>query len=355
MVATKTHTITRIAARRAKFFATLAETNDAKKARAVSGYRSKNAKSRLVKKLKEDHTLEDKHRSGRPVTITQDALDRALELLVSQETPLLTGEDLLHQLKQEGLVPAKTIRETLMTHLRTHVKSLGHQLIPNFRGTIFALLQSDAPARVQFAKELQDEIEDYGLDHIWFEDETTLEEFPHPKGKHAIPVAHIALALHSQPQLNETSTNPLQYAQLHKHAACNRCMTDSSSVVLSAEKSMCFNCTSSPRATPVANQVFCQTGQKTCLPHLHIPGMTPRPQRQHSSRAGRSLKVLGFVCLDAPVQITIWHRVHTVMGLSRSRSTEIQMTSCIQDCVLLNMSILLSAAWQAQHAGLVDR
>ena len=136
MVATKKHTVTLIAAQRVKVFETYAQTNDAKVPRSVSGYMSKNTKSRSVKKLKEDHTLGDKPRPGRPVTITQDALDRAMELLVSQETPLLTGEDLLHLLQDDGLVPAQTIRETLMKHLRTHVKSLGHQLISIFRGTL---------------------------------------------------------------------------------------------------------------------------------------------------------------------------------------------------------------------------
>ena len=182
MVAVKKHHPTCSEVKRAAFAETYIATHDAKAARAASGLRSKNSKSRVLKKLEEDHCLADKARPGRPVTITQHALERAWQLLQSQESPHLTSDDLLHLLKQEELIPATSKRSTLLTHLRSYVKSLGHQLIPNFRGTIFALLKSDAPARVLFATELQEYIDQFGLDHIWFEDETTIEEFPHPKG-----------------------------------------------------------------------------------------------------------------------------------------------------------------------------
>ena len=166
MVAVKKHNPTRSEVRRAAFAKTYIETHDAKAARATSGLKSKNTKSKVLKKLEGDHCLADKARPGRPVTITQDALEREWQLLLSQKSLLLTGDDMLHLLNHEHLIPARSKKSTSLAHLWSYVKILGHQLIPNCRGTIFAVLQSDAPARVLFAKELQECIDQFGLDHI---------------------------------------------------------------------------------------------------------------------------------------------------------------------------------------------
>ena len=77
MVAFKKHHSTCSEVKRAAFAETDKETHDAKAARAASGHKSKNSKSRVLKKHEEDHCLADKARPGRPVTITQDALERA--------------------------------------------------------------------------------------------------------------------------------------------------------------------------------------------------------------------------------------------------------------------------------------
>jgi transposase len=182
MVTTKAHAVAASEARRARYLATLMKTKNDRKARVVSGLKSRSTKQRIQKRLAEYGSLADQPRTGRPVTITKAAQQKAWEIIVSKDSPLLTGSELLSILKDEGLVPANSAVHTLVKHLKTYAHSLGHQLMMNVRGTIFALLKTDAPTRVQFSKDLLDLIDEVGLDNIWFEDETTEEEYPHPKG-----------------------------------------------------------------------------------------------------------------------------------------------------------------------------
>jgi len=53
------------------------------------------------------------------------------------------------------------------------------------------------------------------------------------------------------------------------------------------------------------SQITFTTGQKTSPPHLHILGKTPKVQRKYTPRAGRSLKVLGFICQGRVAKIKI--------------------------------------------------
>jgi hypothetical protein len=63
--------------------------------------------------------------------------------------------------------------------------------------------------------------------------------------------------------------------------------------------------TSCMHAAKFDGQITFTTGQKTSPPHLHIPGKTPKVQRKHTPRAGRSLKVLGFICQGRVAKIKI--------------------------------------------------
>jgi len=174
--------VTRGEKKRADYLGTLVKTNSDKEARAESGLKSPHTKKRILDRLQDLGSLKDRPRSGRPITITTAAKERAWSLLIDQEQPLLTGKELLVILKDEGLVPDRTTRKALLKHLEIYAKSLGHQFMRNFTGTIFALQKDDAQDRVKFAKVLLAIIEQQGLEDVWFEDETTEEEYPHPKG-----------------------------------------------------------------------------------------------------------------------------------------------------------------------------
>ncbi len=202
--------VTRAEKKRGHYLATLTKTNSDKEARAKSGLKSPHTKTRILDRLQHIGTLKDRPRSGRPITITTAAKERAWSLLVDQEQPLLTGKELLVILKDEGLVPDRTTRKTLLKHLEIYVKSLGHQLRRNFTGTIFALKKEDAPARVQFAKELLAVIDHQGLEDVWFEDETTEEEYPHPKGMAQVDTCSV------QPTSCLPGTSTTSYAMLDR-------------------------------------------------------------------------------------------------------------------------------------------
>jgi len=167
--------------RRVQYVIAYLQTNNDKAARKASGLSSRNTKANIIKRLQEQGTLADVQRTGRPVTVSNEALHAAWKLLLESESRMLTGKSLLVALKHEGLVPDTTKRSTLLQHLRLYAASKGHRLMVNSRSTVFALVKTDAKKRLQYCREFETIVGQHGLHAVWFEDEKTLEEDPHPK------------------------------------------------------------------------------------------------------------------------------------------------------------------------------
>jgi transposase len=167
--------------RRVQYVIAYLKTNNDKAARKASGLSSRNTKANIIKRLQEQGTLADVQRTGRPVTVSNEALHAAWKLLLESESRILTGKSLLVALKHEGLVPDTTKRSTLLRHFRLYAASKGHRLMVNSRSTVFALVKTDAKKRLQYCRELETIVGQHGLHAVWFEDEKTLEEDPHPK------------------------------------------------------------------------------------------------------------------------------------------------------------------------------
>ena len=167
--------------RRVQYVIAYLQTNNDKAARKASDVSSRNTKANIIKRLQEQGTLADVQRTGRPVTVSNEALHAAWKLLLESEIRILTGKSLLVALKHEGLVPDTTKRSTLLQHLRLYAASKGHRLMVNSRSTVFALVKTDAKKRLQYCREFETLVGQHGLHAVWFEDEKTLEEDPHPK------------------------------------------------------------------------------------------------------------------------------------------------------------------------------
>ena len=144
---------------------------------------SRHAHERIIKGLAQNGHLGDSERSGRPPLYTDDQMEAAWQLLANQKYGKLTGAEILRQLKADKKIHATAEPKRFMEHLHAFILKKGHRLISNCTKTTFFISDSDAKARVKYAKEWQAKLTTLPLKHLVFVDEITLEECPHPKGK----------------------------------------------------------------------------------------------------------------------------------------------------------------------------
>ena len=136
---------------------------------------------RVEARLADTGCLDDRPRPGRPRRYTPELLRLATQLLVEDGARLHSLPTIMALLRERGVVAGPAKMDRFAAAWKKYVREQGAELLTRSTGTQLLLTSKDAQARVQFAKEMQAIISQHGLLKCIFVDETTLEEFPHPK------------------------------------------------------------------------------------------------------------------------------------------------------------------------------
>ena len=165
------------------------KTKDEKHAAAVSGA-GPTAKEVILRRLAANGSLEPRRATGRPPTYSDKVMERAVELLAEDPSAQLTLKDLLAKLVAEGSAPAGS-EYTGNFSARFRQYCTAHHLHVNTtsRSTKFMLATKDHKPRVEFCRAQLPLLKGAALANIWFSDETTIEESPHPKGTCSVTAA----------------------------------------------------------------------------------------------------------------------------------------------------------------------
>lgn len=138
--------------------------------------------AQIIRLLEDQGSFSDRPRSGRPPLYTEEVMDKAYKFLVDYDEGYLTGASLHQKLIERGDLWPEADVDTFLQKLKGHVRSKGHSLVINSTKTTFFLAIEDVVKRVQFASQMQQQLETVDLDMTIYTDETTEEESPHPKG-----------------------------------------------------------------------------------------------------------------------------------------------------------------------------
>lgn len=166
--------------RRTEYLITILETEDVQLAKEKHHISQKYHK-RLITHLENGYGLDDAPRSGRPKSYTARVMDDVMKVLLSDETGLLTGVVLHAKCKKAGFIEKQSDYHQFMWALKEHVRSMGHKLNTRSHGSTFFISEDDRPKRVAYCQQWLDDVGE-DMQHIIFVDETTIEQYGHPKG-----------------------------------------------------------------------------------------------------------------------------------------------------------------------------
>lgn len=126
----------------------------------------------------------DSERPGRPTVYSADVMEAAYVMLINNEEGHLNGKQLQQKLVSGGILHSSSDVAVFLQHLRQYVKGQGRRLITNSVKTTFFITMTDMAERVKYACAMLVRLRTSTcLDSLFFVDEVTLEESPHPKGK----------------------------------------------------------------------------------------------------------------------------------------------------------------------------
>jgi hypothetical protein len=153
-------------------------------AAAASLGHSHNYNARLVEHLKKHGTFAEAEHHKAPTKFTPEVMAAAQQLLLDSADRALTTADLVHELEQAGLLTAPTDNHNFLVRFQEHLAAQELALQVGATSTIFKITEESALERYSVSgKLLQLAPTDVALQHFIFEDETTFEESPHPKGR----------------------------------------------------------------------------------------------------------------------------------------------------------------------------
>lgn len=151
-------------------------------ARAAVGSKDPKIKKRLIECLDAYSSLTSPAKRGPDSKFTPAILDAAREYIIDPGDKLWTGPSLVEQLQIDGQLTGPVDIDNFMRHLRERCKEMGETLITNYTGSIFAIPRASMPVRLSWSKEVLEVLKDHPLKDWIFEDETVIEQSPHPKG-----------------------------------------------------------------------------------------------------------------------------------------------------------------------------
>ena len=137
--------------------------------------------SRLRHLFSATGSIRDRPRSGRPPIYTPQLFAAVEEVLKEDESTLYNSATLAEMLIHRGILHQGANKRAFMRAWEKYLRQHGRRLVPASTSTRFFLTPNDARERVKFAEEMLTLLADGEVSKCIFEDETTLEENPHPK------------------------------------------------------------------------------------------------------------------------------------------------------------------------------
>lgn len=170
---------------RAIFVGTLLTTHfDLAAAQRASGLKDPHACDKIGKLLLETHSLADRPRSGRPPKYDDNCNAAAYQQLITSPTPYHTDSAFAADLQRQGKAPPHSKGRCLKRCLRKHLASKGKKLAYGQRSRPHSLVLLQEQKRRLWCTGSKARFDtEAKLQRCTFEDETTVEEDPHPKGK----------------------------------------------------------------------------------------------------------------------------------------------------------------------------
>ena len=145
--------------------------------------------ARVTQHLKQYGTFAEVGHHKGPTKFTSEVMAAAQQKLVDSADVSLTTGDLVQLLEQDGLLAAPTDRHNFLVRFKEHLAAEGLTLQVGSTSTIFRITEESALERYSVAYSLLQLVpNDAALQDFIFEDETTFEESPHPKGKGKLKV-----------------------------------------------------------------------------------------------------------------------------------------------------------------------
>jgi hypothetical protein len=145
---------------------------------------SHNYHPRLIQHLKEygDFAEVEHHRA--PVKFTTKVMAAAQQKLLDFADVALTTPQLVQLLEQDGVLTGPTDSHNFLVRFREYLAEEGLTLQVGATRTIFRITEESASERLSVARKLLSLVpNEAALQDFIFEDETTFEESPHPKGE----------------------------------------------------------------------------------------------------------------------------------------------------------------------------
>ena len=150
---------------------------------AAAGVSNRHMKRHIIDCLGQYSTICSPTKRGRKTRFTDCMLKAAYDLVPDPGDVFYTGPRLRDKLIEDGVMSAPVDTDNLLAHLSTYCSQQGHKLYTTSTGTVFCIHPAAMKSRVAWCKELVQLLLAHPLESWMFEDETQIEEEPHPKCK----------------------------------------------------------------------------------------------------------------------------------------------------------------------------
>lgn len=138
-------------------------------------------KRKTIDCLKAHYSVYPPRKCCRPLKYSLKVLQAAYDILADTGGILYTGPKLRRRLLEDHVLLPPVDTTTLLRHLKSFCEAKGHRLLTTFTGTIFLISPASKQRRVQWCHSTQENLQRFPVDSWIFEDETAIEEHPHPK------------------------------------------------------------------------------------------------------------------------------------------------------------------------------
>ena len=159
------------------------DTGDAKAAAKFSGLREQHVRERLAQHLEKYGTLEEAPHPSPPSKFTQFVLEAATAYVVENEDMPIGTTEVVRYLEGANYLEPPTNNHNFLKHWKEWLAEQGLTLTVGTSAMIFKIEPENMQKRREWAQQMSREFGSLvKLEDVIFEDETTFEESPHPKG-----------------------------------------------------------------------------------------------------------------------------------------------------------------------------
>lgn len=156
---------------------------DAKAAAEFSGLTGQHALERVTEHLEKYGTLEEAPHPSRPSKFTPFVLEAATDYVVENEDRPIATTEIVRYLEGAHYLEPPTDNHNFLVHWREWLAEQGLALTVGTRAMVFKIEPENMQKRMEWAQQMSREFGSVEkLENVIFEDETTFEESPHPKG-----------------------------------------------------------------------------------------------------------------------------------------------------------------------------